>query len=535
MHALYSFPSHRRYYSIMLACILLLGLALKVPYLAAHMYNPDEGWQILAASAPDWRSVWQRNYADITHPPFTVLLMHFLLQLHDAIWVPRLAGVIANMLLAFAGYHLGKAATQNKTVGLLLAIAFTFSPPFDLLALVVRGYIYMLLFLVAGLVFYFRFARKERTKDLALYALCMALALFTEYCAVAVVFACGCIQGIALWRKHDLLHRHTLWWGLIHAALAGWFLLGYLQHPFTSGQVTWLNDYYFPSHALIATVIVLLVYPFFQFSLAGCIASICAAATAVLSFKKPWNTFFVFHVGGALLLLIAMATIADVIKLYPLNYGRHTAYMAPFFLLAISYGVVKYPKWRADYLPWLPVAALCICAVSSNVAKFGQFMLPLSEIPILSDTLRRLPKGSVVFMDTQAHFMLFKSGIVDSVSTDPHSVVLHIGNTSLVKINQPPIRLKSPDGSVNGNFFVTVEDFVKLQQIAPEQTTLYLIEMGFKHGALTTQCDKEAKAYLHPVYHTAYVQLYRFTRSEGGMLAQQCSTHLSSRQNRIIW
>lgn len=498
---------------LLLVLTLLVGFALKLPYLATYMYGPDEGWQILAADAPSWRDTLARNWADITHPPFTVLLMHFLLQLHDAIWVPRLAGVVSNTALAFAGYQLGKTATGDRAVGVLLALEFTFGTAFAALAVVVRGYTYMLLFLVSSLVFYFRYVREERSRDLALYSACAALAVFSEYCASLAVFACGFIQAIRLWRAYGFVHRKTLLWCGAHALLAAWFLTNYLQHPFTKGQVEWPNQYYYGNNGLLAIVF---------------IAASCAIVGAIMAGWRRRSAAAETldpAVETSLLLLALMmgvAVVADAWELYPLSLGRHGVYLAPFYLLPVFHGLATLLSRYVRPSRWLPGIALAYVVVHPTIES-GDFMLPVSEIPTLNRQLRSLPEGSAVLVDTQAHFMLFKSEVVDSISEDARYVTMHAGDTSLVKINQPPISLRAKDGRHYGNFFLTPEDLaLMLTDVAPENPSLYLLEMGFRHGTLTTQCEPEARARLHPLYETNYVQLYSIARADGKRLAEEC-------------
>lgn len=515
----------------MLCCILLAGLAFKIPYLDAYLYNPDEGWQIFAASKPDWLSALRYNYADITHPPFIILLLHGLLQIHDAVWVPRLAGIITSLLLGFAGYHLGKAATQNRTVGLLLALTFTLAPPFNYLALVVRGYIYMTLFLVCGLIFYFRFVKKQRSHDLALYMLSMALAVFTEYCATAVIFVCGFVHFFVLCKKHPIWHRQTMVWGAVHLALALWFLAGYLQHPFISGESTWnwLGDSVNRTGHLYTILLLSAFYPFMQFGFVEALS----ALYAISAWKKlRAYPFFVSYVCTPFFLLLVISFIADIAGIYPFSFlGRHGVYVAPFALLAIYFGLLQSLKEQIREPRWLPVFALGL-HVLSNLTVYThtpphEFLFPKSELPPLKQALGKLPKGSVILADNQAQLMLLKSGIVDSVVTDLRHVTLHIGDASMVILNQMMLPLKHKNSTTSGELFLPPSDFDRLlNDLSPGQPTMYVMEMGFTHQLLTTQCRKEASSYLRLVYQTPYVKLYAYSPAQGRRLAKECITRL---------
>jgi hypothetical protein len=318
--------------------ITAVGFALRVGGVTEFWLNGDEGiYDHIAHAPPD---LAKRMIALNAHPPLQYLLLRGIaLVSDDFVWL-RVPSLLFGSLSIFAMYLLGREV-GGAVCGVAAALAAALSPGAIVLSQLARPYALQGLLIVSALLFFFRYLRGRRARDLTLYVACMLVALFVQYgsvlplagmmlvlaaCILTRRFDARALRGLALAHLPLLLAGALLYAlhvgpslsgsGVQTDAVGGWLASQFVAGP---GEI-WRNflglfDYAAGTRLAAAAAVAFLA------GIAACIADRRYAL-----------------VGLCAAVLIA-AVCLSLLSLYPFGGTRHSFHLAPLLGLTIAYAV----------------------------------------------------------------------------------------------------------------------------------------------------------------------------------------------------
>ena len=188
--------------------ILLLGLALRLPWLGSRPYWHDEVFSLIACE--DLTKLFQGNLL-ANHPPLTYVLVHFwrMLGMDHSEWTMRLLPLLGGMAGLAAIYFLGKRLAGVRA-GLAAAFLLAINPMHVLHSQELKEYIYLPCVATVMIYCFYEATESNRPRWWLAYALMAGLACHTE------LFVAPVLVAINLWFLAQLRGRVN--------RLPGWFL-----------------------------------------------------------------------------------------------------------------------------------------------------------------------------------------------------------------------------------------------------------------------------------------------------------------------
>lgn len=190
-----------RSYHLILGGLIVIGALLRVAHLGEYPLNSDEHLFVNSAYTDSVADVWHGVLHHL-HPPANFYLLHFLQQVSvDPVWL-RMPAVITGVLLIWLTARFAReflSPLESLIVGGLVA----FSPALIELSRVCRNYSPGFVLLVVALIFWARYMRAGRARDLFLFAGFELLALTWLYSLVIPLFAANLVLfgNLALRRR----------------------------------------------------------------------------------------------------------------------------------------------------------------------------------------------------------------------------------------------------------------------------------------------------------------------------------------------
>jgi uncharacterized membrane protein len=175
-----------RYVQLLLA-LTFIGAILRFYNLGFNSLWLDEASTLTFAvkSLPD---IWQATTGGEFNPPLFYWTEHIMLVFgnSEAVlrFIPALLGVLTIPLI----YLVGKEF-MDRSIGIIAAAAFAFSPFLLYYSQEARAYSMMLFFITFAMVFYFRALKNGSLADWALFGLLSALAFWTHFYALVTIGA----------------------------------------------------------------------------------------------------------------------------------------------------------------------------------------------------------------------------------------------------------------------------------------------------------------------------------------------------------
>ncbi|MBV9281084.1 MAG: glycosyltransferase family 39 protein [Chloroflexi bacterium] len=194
-----------------------LALALRLYHIGDESLWLDEGYTLLFSSLPLDRLFLVGGAHE--HPPLYYLIVHSLLAVHNSALLPRVLSAVAGSLCVPALFALG-ARLVNPPAGLLAAALLALSPFHVWYGRDGRAYELAGLLVLLSYLFLVRALDRPGAAAWVAYALCTALALYTEYTTVFVLAPHLLLLPRA--RRLDLAGSVLRSWLLAAALFAPW-------------------------------------------------------------------------------------------------------------------------------------------------------------------------------------------------------------------------------------------------------------------------------------------------------------------------
>lgn len=382
----------------------------------------DEALDYLLINQPSVLEAYRASLMQ-AHPPLYYFVLYYWHFLGSSELMLRFPSVIAGTVMPwFAFLWLKRLGNATAFLALLL---LTFSPALIGFSTEVRPYAFLLLFLAAALWSLDRAFDRNSGGDMLLFGVFLCLAIFTQYSAIWVAFAMGIYALVRIF-SGELKKAAIFGWIISQAcalALLGFLWVthlsklhgswmeaavvnGYLKAEYfragenviaftwrtTAGAFVYLlaRRYSFSLNIGLAGVVIAL---FFFFGAALLAANHGGTIKSNLGSTRMLGVLmflpFVAGCGGALL------------GLYPYGESRHVAYLAPFAVAAIAFGIASLSK-RAL---WTGIGATVALLIACNVyAEPTEYMpakdqatgLMVQAVKYIHETA---PAGSVILVD----------------------------------------------------------------------------------------------------------------------------------------
>ncbi|MGI8824225.1 MAG: glycosyltransferase family 39 protein [Chloroflexota bacterium] len=172
-------------YTVGIPVILLVAaFALRVFHIDRESFWLDEGYTLFFSQLPLNRLIMIGGAHE--HPPLYYLIVHALLAAHRWFMATRYVSAVAGALSVVAIYHLGRTMF-NRCAGVVAAILLTISPFHVWWSRDGRAYALAGLFVLLSYLAVFHALERPRRSIWITYAICTALALYTEYTTAFVL------------------------------------------------------------------------------------------------------------------------------------------------------------------------------------------------------------------------------------------------------------------------------------------------------------------------------------------------------------
>jgi hypothetical protein len=234
--------------TIVAVTITLLGFFARIWMASGTFLNPDEALHFRLANQLTLPLAYREGLT-ASHPPLLTFILYFWRILGTSeLWL-RMPSVLAGAAFCWMFYKwLSRAAgTLPALIGLLFV---AFLPPVIQIAAEVRQYSLLLAFLASALYFLDKAFAENSTRDMAVFSLCLYLAMLSHYSAFIFAAALGLyvVMRIAAQRPPGSLIASWATGQLIALALAIFFYKTHLSKLGVGDSRTvsqgWMSEFY---------------------------------------------------------------------------------------------------------------------------------------------------------------------------------------------------------------------------------------------------------------------------------------------------
>ena len=390
--------------------IVLAGLPLRFD-LAQRLYlDFDEAMYFQAASEPTLADSWEASRIH-THPPLAFLMYHEWLNVGDSEWLLRLPSIVLGAVATWIAY-LWLARVTDRRAALVGVFVMTFALPVLHVSAQMRSYTLLFVFAFGALWFNERFRETRQLRHLTGEVSCLMLALLTHYAAAWLIGVLG-VVGLVRSMSWGLSSRATRGWGVSQFLLAGACLALYVTHirGFVGGTTQeelwsfWMHGNRFGETLSGRLMFAIFSSGRFFGGMFGFLWApmLCAAGAGVWLLSRrasveagepegvsPRTTQrpganalrLAKAVSVERVLLVALpfvfAIVLQTVKVYPFGATRHSLWLLPFLLLAIS--VAARPLLSKSSAVWrIGVAVACLLWAGLYPVRFvSQFSTKLT-------------------------------------------------------------------------------------------------------------------------------------------------------------
>jgi hypothetical protein len=379
-----------KYADMCAATITLLGFLARLWTAFGTFLNPDEALHFRLANQPSLALAYKESLT-AAHPPLLTILLYFWrMPGTTELWL-RLPSVLAGAIFCWMFYKwLSKAAGQLTGLMGLLFVAFL--PPIVVLAAEVRQYSLLLAFLASALFFLDEAFAKNSALRMAVFSLCLYLAMSFHYSAFWFAAALGVYALFRIFTQHPPARVVGAWTigqlGALALALVfykthlsklgvndsrtgllGWMSGAYLRHSFFDRAHDNALQY------VVGHSFGVFQYFFGQLAVGDVMGLVFIAGVLLLLRGKgiPENPMASRRLGLLLVLPFAITVAVALAHFYPYGGTRHIAFL---IIPAIAGVSVAINRWSSG--KWVRGLALTVFILVACIA-FGKPRRPRME------------------------------------------------------------------------------------------------------------------------------------------------------------
>jgi hypothetical protein len=464
-----------------------VGLVVRLVLAGTSWLNSDEIIHFMAGDQPTLALAAQEGLA-CQHPPLHYWLIFLWRNLGRSDLMLRLPAVLAGAALVWVGYKLLRS-NSGSAAGIAALGVLTFAPELVLRSREVRGYIFLLLLVVAAVYCLERAWQKRSALPLMFYALLLALAMLTDFSAFPVVLALGLYvlvsvrverpggKFIAAWAAGQAL---LLVLGLVLYQTQISHLKGFGAQQFA--REGWgRNIYFHPGSDSLPGFAVHNLLALFTYIAASPLLGILAAAlflVAVLiallrprAAQRRGDQRFGLLVLLPLLVALGMA----LTGLTPFGGSRHSIVPAVFCLLSVAWLV---GRWAGTRLTFVLAGAILLGPMWLLFARqLDAWIAPRdqarAQMTAAVDYLRaQTPAKGLVFCDDQSQVLLLRylGQGRRSDSSPPGFIEYAVGRFRLVSPVTWTFAVEPADALFNTDFATAFFRFEEAYGLGPGDT-----------------------------------------------------------------
>jgi len=388
---------------------------------AGHSYlNPDEALHYLIINHNSALSAYRVSLTN-AHPPLIYLLVYYWRFLGRSELMLRFPSVLAGTGLCWMAYKWIRILF-GKTAGVIGLILVAFAPSLIAVSAELRAYA-LLLFCESAALYFIEMAFQEKSvRKMWYFAIFLCLAILSHYSALFFVVAVG-VYALARIIGSDTPRRLMIAWAGGQAGALAVYGFLYVTHisKLKNLMITWamLFDQAF-SHAdrdhlfkfTRERTLDIFVFLFENQYVARILLLLWVTAVSVLVYRLVASRRYELHVrlAGSFLLLPVLAVWgASVAGFYPYVGSRHTVFLAPFLIAALSFLLAALNRQRL----WagLIIAALLV-GVSNTSGKALETSISTQNqsralmVAAMEHIQQRIPAGGEILTDYQSALML---------------------------------------------------------------------------------------------------------------------------------
>jgi 4-amino-4-deoxy-L-arabinose transferase-like glycosyltransferase len=401
----------KSYGELMASVILLLGFLARLWTASGIFLNPDEALHFRLANQP---SLFLAYKASLTasHPPLLTFVLYFWRALGTSeLWL-RMPSVLAGTAFCWMFYKwLSRAA--GKTAGLIGLLFVALLPPIVLLGVEIRQYALLLAFSASALYCLDEAFSKKSPGRMAIFTLCLYLAMLSHYSAflfaaalgiyalfrivierpparVTSAWIAGQVGAVALAFVLYKTHISKLGVGESRTVLQGWMSEFFLRHSYFDRA----HDN--PVVFVLGHTFGVFQYLFGQLAVGGVMGLLFVLGVALLvrgenSLQERRSSR---RLGLFLTLPFAIAAVASLAHFYPYGGTRHIAFLIIPGVAGVSVAIACLAAGR--WARGLGIAAFVILAC----IVFGKPRRPRME---RADQSRKNMTAAMQFVKREIH------------------------------------------------------------------------------------------------------------------------------------
>ena len=390
-------------------------------YVAGRSFlNPDEALHYIILNQ---RSMLWAYKVSLTnaHPPLIYLLLYCWKFLgRSELWL-RFPSVIAGTAACWAFYK-WVGAIFGKAAGVIGLVLIAFIPATIALSTEVRSYALLLFFETAALYLAEVALREKSAGEMWRFSIFLYLAILSHYSASFFVLGVG-VYALARIVQARLPWKVFAAWAVGQAGALGIYGFLYVTHisklksTIATWEVTFDRGYSHSGHEHLFTfarerTLDIFIYLFENHFVASALFLVWIAAVATLLFKGCISRGKEQFAGitGILMFLPFLAVFgAGVAGYYPYVGSRHSVFLAPFAIAAISFLLATVSRQKL----WAAIVMAVLLVVASNTSgqMFDPYITKENQSralmkAALNDIHQTIPSDGLIMTDYQSALLL---------------------------------------------------------------------------------------------------------------------------------
>jgi len=404
--------------------VIAVGFGVRL-YVAARSYlNPDEALHYLLINQPSALLAYKASLTN-AHPPLLFLLLYFWHFVGRSELMLRLPSVLAGTVACWFIFKWIQIVF-GKAAGLVGLVAFTFCPALIALSAQLREYALLLFGIAAALCFLERAFQEESVSGMWCFAGFLYVAILSHYSAVFFTAAIG-IYSLVRIADSRLPRKVIVAWAVGQAgalAIYGFLYATHVSKVKKENLAMWSNPFdqsYFHAGGedlLTFTrdhTAAIFLFLFEQKYISQAMLLLFVISIAILigreliSRRRDDPSSYSSHSGIHLLLPFIAVWCAAIAGVYPYVGSRHTVFLAPFAIAAISY--VLAALYGQKLWAGLLIAILVFGASNMAAETFEPFIRKEDQSRALmfgamNYIHQSIPRGDLILVDYQSSFAI---------------------------------------------------------------------------------------------------------------------------------
>jgi hypothetical protein len=361
--------------NLVASAVLAAGFLARLQVAARSFLNPDEALHYIIVNQPSAFLAYKASLTN-AHPPLIYLLLYFWKILGTSELMLRFPSVLAGTAVAWVAYK-WIGAIFGKVAGVIGLILVAFSPAVIALSAEVRSYALLLFCETAALYFVEVAFREKSARNMWYFSIFLYLAILSHYSALFFALAVG-IYALVRIMESKLPRKVIVSWASGQAGALAIYAFLYVTHvsKLKNSLTTWAmpfeHAYFHADQGDLLTFTRERTLEIFSFIfenryLASALLLLWAATVAFLLVRELVSKREDVCPGhsGLLLLLPFLAVLgAAIAGIYPYFGGRHTMFLAPFVIAALSFALAFISRQKL----WAAMAIAALLSAASNTS-----------------------------------------------------------------------------------------------------------------------------------------------------------------------